>query len=113
VSLESPVGRVTFVGGGMATCLANLYTHRFKPKVCVMSPVGEVNKAGLEWQFMWGRVPALSLAIKLPRFLPSCLLSRRLTGFLSIEKEGRLGAQSLLMFGRIIPKGNSLLPSKT
>jgi len=26
----------------------NLYTHRFKSKVCVMSSVGKVNKAGLE-----------------------------------------------------------------
>jgi len=47
-----------------------------------MSPIGKVNKAGLEWQFRWGRVPAMRMAIKLPRFLPS---------FYRLKKKGAWG----------------------
>jgi len=47
-----------------------------------MNPIGKVTKAGLEGQFTWGRVPALRIAIKLPRFLPS---------FYRLKKKGAMG----------------------
>jgi len=48
----------------------------------VLSAVGKVILVGEEWQFMWGRVPALRIAIKLPRFLPA---------FYRLKKKGAWG----------------------
>jgi len=54
----------------------------------VESLVGKVTFVGLEWQFTWGRVPALCIAIKLPRIphgLPGLLT------FFRLKKSGAWG----------------------